>query len=480
MTPQAIGITGTQAIVKVVERTEEQAKYERMWKRSEYRNVAPGEDAAQLFIAHANPPPGATVVDYGCGTGRGALVVAMFTRAKVVMVDFASNCLDDDVRGAIQHNPDRLSFIQHDLNKPLEIMSEYGFCTDVMEHLPPEEVDGVLKNILAQSKHCFLQISTTDDVMGSLIGERLHLTVRPYSWWLEKLNSLGAVMHWSRDAGNAALFYCTAWTEGEEVARSGRVNNDIESIEANVEANIKGPWNNVAPHLPQEVEVMLVAGGPSLNDFAAEIAERRAEGVKLVTVNGAYNWAIERGLKPSAQVVVDSREFNSRFTKPVVDNCQYLLASQCHPSCFVDLPAERTWLWHVPASDKIKGMLDEHYEKRWYPIPGGSTVVMRSIALLRMLGFRKLTIYGFDSCVSGSAHHAYQQAENDGDAVIPVLAGGRKFLCTPWQLSQAQEFISFSRWLGSEVDIDVRGDGLIAWIIKCAIEAVEREEFAIT
>jgi hypothetical protein len=475
-----LGVIGVQPGVVIRERTEEQAKYEKMWSRDEYRRVAPGEEAAQVFLAHANPKPGATVIDYGCGTGRGGLIIAMFSQCNVVMVDFAENCLDEDVRGAIKHNGSRLSFVQHDLNKPLDMMSEYGFCTDVMEHLPTEEVDVVLKNIFAQSKHVFLQISTTDDVMGSLIGERLHLTVKPFDWWLEKLRNCGAIMHWSRDYGGHAVFYCSAWTEGEEVARSGVVNNEIERIEENVAYNLGGPWNNAAPHIPQEAEVMLVAGGPSLAQFEKEIAERRAEGTKLVTVNGAYNWAVERGLKPGAQIIVDTREFNSRFTKPVQDNCVYLLASQCHPSCFVDLPAERTWLWHIPASPRIRAMLDERYGSEWYPVPGGSTVVMRAIALLRMLGFKRFSVYGFDSCVVDDRHHGYAQAENDGDPVFPVLAAGRKFMCTAWHLSQAQEFIGFSRWLGSEVELDVKGDGLIAWIIKSAAEMVEREEFTIS
>ena len=42
----------------------------------------------------------------------------------------------------------------------------------------------------------------------------------------------------------------------------------------------------------------------SLNRYVDEIKENRANGVRLITLNGSYNWAIAHGLTPSAQVIV--------------------------------------------------------------------------------------------------------------------------------------------------------------------------------
>ena len=96
----------------------EQEKYTRMWTRPEYRQVAPGEQIASLFLTQAQPRADSEVIDFGAGTGRGALMLALLGRCRVHMLDFARNCLDPEVEEATQTQPDRLKFTQHDLTKP--------------------------------------------------------------------------------------------------------------------------------------------------------------------------------------------------------------------------------------------------------------------------------------------------------------------------------------------------------------------------
>jgi predicted RNA methylase len=52
--------------------------YKMMWDIPEYRAVAPGEHIAHEFLRQAKPPKGASVLDLGCGTGRGSLNLAFF------------------------------------------------------------------------------------------------------------------------------------------------------------------------------------------------------------------------------------------------------------------------------------------------------------------------------------------------------------------------------------------------------------------
>lgn len=174
----------------------EKQKYKRMWSIKNYRSVSPGEDSAHTFVNVAKPT--GTVIDFGCGTGRGSKAIAEKTDCNLILIDFADNCRDEDV----VHFP----FIEWDLTKPIPAKSEYGYCTDVMEHIPPQDVDVVLENILGAADNVFFQISTIPDSMGALIGQELHLTVEPYSWWLEKLSKLGDVA-WSHEDKIAALFY---------------------------------------------------------------------------------------------------------------------------------------------------------------------------------------------------------------------------------------------------------------------------------
>jgi hypothetical protein len=162
--------------------------------------------------------------------------------------------------------------------------------------------------------------------------------------------------------------------------------------------------------------------------------------------------------------MVDARPFNARFTKPVIPACKYLISSQCDPSVLEGLPKELTYLWHTGA-DHIRADLDEAYST-WWLIPGGSTVMLRAIPLLRLLGFKRFHLFGFDSCLSGDAHHAYAQPENDSETVIPVTVGGRTFRCHAWQVAQAQEFIDLVKFLGEEIELEVYGDGLINHIVR--------------
>jgi hypothetical protein len=444
----------------------EKAKYVELWKNPRYREVSPGEQWAQQFLEIARPERDAEAIDFGCGTGRGALSLALFGALKVTMLDFAPNCLDEDVANACVSQPTRMNFKVQDLTKQIAATAAYGYCCDVMEHIPTVDVPAVIRNILQSAHHVFFGISTVDDVMGALIGEPLHLTVQPMDWWVGQIKEAGAVVHWKREMEGACAIYCSAWSDANDVVSEGVINAPIEVVESQTRANIEAGWTHVTPFENQDREVVLLAGGPSMAQHIDEIKALRAEGCALVTVNGAYGWAIEHGMVPSAQIVLDAREFNSRFVSPQIDTCRYLIASQVHPSTLAGLPKERTYLWHSGISDECEELVMK-LNGVFYPVPGGSTVVLRALPLLRMLGYQRFHMFGFDACVlEDGTHHAYPQAENDNQPLLPVTCGGRTFQCTPWMLSQASEFRDLIQSMGDHVELDVRGDGLIAWMLK--------------
>lgn len=466
-----VGMAGYAPAVTI--RPIERELYRQMWDRPEYRVVSPGEECANAFLQLAKPPKGATAVDLGCGTGRGGLALAFFGGLDVTLVDFAENCLDEDVRSILPAQSHALRFVQADLTKELPVQASYGYCCDVMEHIPPLLVDVVLDNCLRACQHVFFQISTVDDALGVLVGHKLHLSVHPYEWWLRKFQERGCVVHWSEERDGACSFYVTAWPDAQKVVDAGVLNIEEQQAIANVKHNIAQGFEQVRPHLTNDVEVMILGGGPSLKDHEEEIKRLRSEeGVKLITLNGAYNWCLERGLTPSAHIMVDARPFNARFVRPAVDDCKYLISSQCDPSVFDGLPKERTLLWHT-STEKIRDILDAQYEAVWWSIPGGSTVLLRAIPLLRMLGFKRFHLFGCDSCLLDEQHHSYAQPENDSETVIPVSVGGRVFRCHPWMASQAQEFINLIRVFQDEIELEVYGNGLLAWILEHAAEQAE-------
>jgi hypothetical protein len=249
-------------LVRPIERPNpdsEAEKYRRMWGHAEYRVVAPGEQWVMQFLQQAQPGADAEVIDFGAGTGRGALQLALFGRMRVRMVDFAENCLDDDVAAACTSQPERITFQLADLTKPISANAAYGYCCDVMEHIPTSDVPAVLRNILASAQHCFFAISTVDDRMGAMIGETLHLTVQPMAWWLDQLRALGAVIFWTEERADCCAVYCSAWRSASEVVKNGAVNVPVEVIDAQVRANILDGWEQAVPHARQDRHSILLA-----------------------------------------------------------------------------------------------------------------------------------------------------------------------------------------------------------------------------
>lgn len=176
----------------------EQEKYQQMWDIDGYRQVSPGELVAKTFVDVVKPEPGARIGDFGCGTGRGGLAISKLIDCDLTMIDFTENSRDPEAQG--------FRFIKADLTNPIPAMVRHGYCCDVMEHIAPEDVDEVLNNVLSACKDCFFQISTIPDSMGAEIGQQLHLTVEPHSWWKEKLLKHGEVL-WEKEEEIASLFF---------------------------------------------------------------------------------------------------------------------------------------------------------------------------------------------------------------------------------------------------------------------------------
>ena len=243
------------------------------------------------------------------------------------------------------------------------------------------------------------------------------------------------------------------------------VNEDVEKIRDNIKTNIQRGLPQVQPYETQWDKVVgIVLGGPSLKETFDDLLEKRKNGMPVITVNGSHKYCVDNGLTPSGMVMLDSREFNNRFVYPLLDDCKYFISSQCHPTAFENLKDNKVWIWHCAGDDNFD-LLQEVYNKEYYPVMGGATVALRAVHLLRMLGFRKFEMYGFDSCITED-HHAYEQPENDGEQELDVVVAGKEFRCTAAHYHQAREFVDMISKTGEYYDLAVHGDGLISHIIK--------------
>lgn len=155
----------------------ERAKYEATWRNRDYRQVSPGEKGVAFAVKSMGWTPPMLIVDLGCGTGRASVALAG-VGFSIAAVDIADNCLDD-----VAANDKMILFHRASLaDFPMSFENPCGgFCTDVMEHIPPEHVDLVLENISDNIPSVFFGIAHFHD-SGWGTGP-LHLTVEPAAWW---------------------------------------------------------------------------------------------------------------------------------------------------------------------------------------------------------------------------------------------------------------------------------------------------------
>jgi 2-polyprenyl-3-methyl-5-hydroxy-6-metoxy-1,4-benzoquinol methylase len=182
----------------------ERTKYEKIWALPEYGKYSPGEHLVPTFVHWLHPKPGERLIDFGCGIGRASNLFHLIG-LNVRVIDIAANCLDEEVDEDLKK-----IFIQaclwDDLSGLLPfIPAEYGYCCDVLEHIPLERMGAVLNNIAKHSKIGFFQVCFVDDTFGKKINDTLHLTVKPYSWWRDFLGSYGELVE-ARDLIENGLF----------------------------------------------------------------------------------------------------------------------------------------------------------------------------------------------------------------------------------------------------------------------------------
>lgn len=262
----------------------------------------------------------------------------------------------------------------------------------------------------------------------------------------------------------------------EGLEMEGRINTSDEEILSNIQSAIRRGYPQVKSQEIQHDRIALVGSGPSLAHTEKELVALLHEGAKLVTVNGGYHWCLEHNLKPSAQILVDARAGNERFVQPDVPGCSYILASQCHPKVWDAVEGRKSvWIFHsMNEGNPTKDLLDEFYQGKWHGVPGGTTVATRAMVALRMLGYLRFDLFGIDSCVMDNVHHVMPQPENANDRFYQLKVGptshpemSRTFTVTGWHCKQFEDMLQFIRVNGEYVLVNVHGDGLIAYALKC-------------
>ena len=172
---------------------QEQDKYESMWNVPSYRHTSPGFLQTETFLKFFEKLilAGDSIIDFGCGSGFTTLPF-LEKGLNVHLIDIATNALADKIAALTLLASDRVQFTHACLwDLPDDIPSaDWCYCMDVLEHIPTEKVDDVLNHISKRTrKGGALQVFLEDEPFGNLIGETLHLTIKPLPWWTDKIKT---------------------------------------------------------------------------------------------------------------------------------------------------------------------------------------------------------------------------------------------------------------------------------------------------
>ncbi len=170
----------------------ERQKYREMWDVPQYADHSPGLESVDRFIEMVKPAPGASIIDIGCGKGVAG--------EELGKRGFKVNYLD-------LVNFTDLPIIETPLWQDWACgrIWDHGYCCDVLEHVPPEYSMLCVARIIACCGTSFMQIAFEPDSFGAVIGKNLHLTVQPFTWWRDRIASIGKLVE-ARDLCGRGIF----------------------------------------------------------------------------------------------------------------------------------------------------------------------------------------------------------------------------------------------------------------------------------
>lgn len=181
---------------------QETAKYAKIWRQPNYGDHSPGENILDLFLEISGCEAQHSVIDIGCGNAKAARKLAA-RGVRVDLLDLTDAQIPDDVREAHRL---MIGPVWGPWSSAGPQGYDFGYCCDVMEHLPKEYTMLAIHRILEECRNAFFQIAFAPDQFGKTIGEPLHLTVEGFTWWRDRLNEAGHLAE-ARDFVACGVFY---------------------------------------------------------------------------------------------------------------------------------------------------------------------------------------------------------------------------------------------------------------------------------
>ncbi len=235
--------------------------------------------------------------------------------------------------------------------------------------------------------------------------------------------------------------------------------SDDEQRERNMAEALRLGFPRLAPaSKTRDESISIVCYGPSLRDTWKEITR------PIMSVSGAHDFLIERGIVPDYHLDSDPREHKAEFVRNSHPAVHYLMASCSSPKAWEYLKGRTVTVWHSVNSLANSQWLVKNDPEASQFI-GGSTAGLRAIEVCGVMGFNRFRIFGMDSSyrfedgetvTHSGAHNGKEQRR----LIVTEPRSGRMFLTSPQLIEAAREFL---KYIGERPirSMKVHGDGLL-------------------
>jgi hypothetical protein len=366
-------------------------------------------------------------------------------------------------------------------------MADLVVATDALEHIQPELLDNVLSELVRlTAKAAFLVIATRESNKCLPDGTSPHKIVQNSEWWRAKLSEKFLILNWVTIGTDEVQAVVTPVRPIKQIIGKSAVSDTIrhENAERNcaiVKARVFG--KDLLPR--HDGRVCIVGFGPSLQQTWRHILiEKRAFGAKVVSVSGAHDFLISRGIVPDYHIEVDPREHKCFFTRNPHPDVNYWIASCCHPNLIENLIGNESKLalWHLYNSDNdLKIIAPGGIDPESLLICGGSGVGARAVHLMFGQGYRTFSLYGMD-CSFAQTDGSQHAGEHSGKAKPEwmVRVGDRWFRSSAQLVYMARSMVDSCQMLEriaadqgepvidgttDHVEFFMHGDGLLQQMV---------------
>lgn len=235
--------------------------------------------------------------------------------------------------------------------------------------------------------------------------------------------------------------------------------------------------------------IALIGGGPSLSNRFGDICYGDYQ--EIIIAGSAHDYFVdsinEMGVltdwKNIYCIVCDPDPIMASYLSKHNKNIKYLLASQCAPEVFNLLKDTEHYIWDATGREDLNNELFQDVANH---IPGGCTIGTRAIMAAIGMGYKNIHLYGYDTCVSETQHHAYEfnnpEKESLGELIDVKLdhPDSPTFKAAGYMLAQLFDFQSLLKTYATNLNIEVFGGGLLAETLRIgklrATEIIQKEQ----